>query len=161
MSCIQFCRPAPILRPFSFSRISARRQSRIPRSDRLSLVKTPSALKILTLRASVGRLLIHDRSTFSAGFIDKILTQESNRACPRKSRLAAATCHFESQTPSAPTEEARPPFLGLPFCNLAEMARIPPRGQARNSHSVASERICIVLDPSFKMPRTRSTGNRQ
>jgi hypothetical protein len=31
----------------------------------------------LTLRESVGRLLIHDRSTYSAGFIDKILTQES------------------------------------------------------------------------------------
>jgi hypothetical protein len=127
----------------------------------VTLVKTPSVLKILTLRASVGRLLIHDRNTFSAGFIDKILTQESNRAGPRKSRLAAATCHFESQTPSAPTEEARPLFLGLPFCNLAEMARIAHRRQARNSRPMASERVCIILEVPFKAKGCRPTRNRQ
>jgi hypothetical protein len=61
-----------------------------------------------------------------------------------------------------------PNYLSL-FClepteaviSLAEIARLSGRGQARNSHPVAAERICALLGPFLETSRIRAAGNRQ
>jgi len=75
---------------------------------------------------------------FGIYFID----EQRRDANPRSSRLrfaciwrlhrleTATTGNPEAQPSLRAVEKGRPTFLDFPFCNLAEMARIPHRGQA-------------------------------
>jgi len=51
------------------------------------------------------------------------------------------------------TAAKRSVFLGMHFQNMAEMARMPHRGQARDGRPMASKAICPALD--------RGSGNGQ